>query len=60
MLPTEKVEKKLKEMVNNESSALFQSFLGNVISMVNYIRGCAKKHRMFMKLCEGMEASHKR
>ena len=28
--------------------------------MVNYIRGRAKKHRMFMKLCEGMEASHKR
>ena len=42
--------KKLKETVNNESSAVFRSFLGDVISMVNYIRGRAKKHRMFMKL----------
>ena len=54
------VAKKLKGTVNNESSAVFKSFLGDVISMVNYIRGRAKKHRMFMKLCEGMEASHKR
>ena len=54
------VAKKLKGTVNNESSAVFQSFLGDVISMVNYIRGRAKKHRMFIKLCEGMEASHKR
>ena len=46
------IAKKLKETVNNESSAVFQSFLGDVISMVNYIRGCAKKHWMFMKLSE--------
>ena len=44
------VAKKLKGMVDNESSAVFQSFLGNVIGMVNYIMGRAKKHRMFMKL----------
>ena len=37
------VAKKLKGTINNESSAVFQSFLGDVISMVNYIRGRAKK-----------------
>ena len=54
------VAKKLKGASSNESSAVFQSFLGDVISMVNYIRGRAKKHRMFIKLCEGTAASDKR
>ena len=49
----------MKGMANNNVSAIFENFLNEIVNVVNYIRGRAKKHRMFMKLCEGMEASYK-
>ena len=53
------VAKKMKEMANNNASAIFQKFLNKIVNIVDYIRGPAKKHRMFMKLCKAMEASYK-
>ena len=50
----------MKGMANNNASAIFENFLNKIVNLVNYNRGRAKKHRMFMKLCEGMEASYKR
>ena len=47
-------------MVNNNASAVFENFLSDILNVVNYIRGHAKKHRIFMKFCEKMEASSKR
>ena len=54
------VAKKLKGMVNNDASAVFENFLSDIVNVVNYIRVHAKKYRIFMKFCEKMEASNKR
>ena len=54
------VAKKLKGMVNNDASAVFENFLSDIVNVVNYVRGHAKKHKIFMKFCEKMEASNKR
>ena len=54
------VAKKMKGMANNNVSAIFENFLNEIVNVVNYIRGRAKKQKMFMKLCEGTEASYKR
>ena len=50
----------MKGMANNNASAIFENFLNEIVNVVNYIRRRAKKHKMFMKLCEGMKASYKR
>ena len=50
----------MKEIANNNASAIFENFLNEIVNVVNYIRGRAQKHKMSTKLCEGMEASYKR
>ena len=54
------VAKRIKGIDNNNASAIFENFLNEIVNVVNYIRERSKKHRMFMKLCEEMEASYKR
>ena len=50
----------MKGMANNNASAIFENFLNEIVNVVNYMKWHAKKHRMFMKLYKGMEASYKR